>query len=394
MSMAFRGCVVFFLLTLASSGRLSPETDRAHREASLPTSQRIREKGWWPTSSRAASGDYAGGESCLPCHKGICTSQQDTHMAHASRRASETGVFTLHPRIESIQSGVETVIATQSRKSTYTVRRGGEVMTGQILWSMGDGTIGQTFVLQSDGGLFESQLSYFPSIQGLDLTPGHASPVMTDLEHALGERQSTPTAQACFACHTTASSIQGRFDPGRATPGVTCEACHGPGAKHVQAMQEGREEDGREAIFNPGRLGAVEQVDYCGACHRTTMDVKAAKDFVPLNIRFQPYRLAKSRCWSRPDERLSCIACHDPHEKLVEDLRWYDAKCLACHEKERNDRSLESRKKGAADRPPGCPVSAERCVTCHMPRYQVPQLHASFTDHFIRIARPGDAFPL
>jgi hypothetical protein len=391
MNMAFRGCTALLLLALASSNRLSPMSDRVNREASLPTSQRARETGWWPTSNRAAARDYVGGASCVPCHNDVCTSQQNTRMAHASRRASDTRVLTLHPRIESTQSGVETVIATDHQESSYTVRRGGEAITGKILWSMGDGRIGQTFVLQSGESLFESQLSYFPSILGLDLTPSHTWQILNDLQHALGERQSAATAQGCFACHTTASSMQGRFDPAHAIPGVTCEACHGPGATHVQAMREGRVEDGRAAILNPARLGAIEQLDFCGACHRTPADVKAAKDFVPLNIRFQPYRLAKSRCWSRPDARLSCIACHNPHQDPVEDVRWYDAKCLACHAKGPKDQSATMAPTGEAS---GCPVSRERCVSCHMPRYQVSQLHASFTDHFIRIVRPGDPYPL
>jgi hypothetical protein len=29
-----------------------------------------------------------------------------------------------------------------------------------------------------------------------------------------------------------------------------------------------------------------------------------------------------------------------------------------------------------------------------MPKYQVPQMHGKFTDHDIRIVRPGDPYPL
>lgn len=315
-------------------------------------------------------------------------------MAHAARRASETAALTAHPRLQSIQSGVETVIATDTRASTYTVRRGGDSLSGTILWTMGDGRIGQTFFLQTRDGLFESQLSYYPAIQGLDMTPGHAATVSNDLQQALGERQSPATAQACFACHTTASSIREKFSPDHAIPGVTCEACHGPGAAHIQAMKDGRVEDGRAAILNPAQLDPVEQVDFCGACHRTAADVKAENDFVPLDIRFQPYRLTKSRCWTKPDVRLTCTACHNPHEDPVQDVNWYDAKCLACHAKGPKDRNKETAVEDRNDHAPACPVKTARCVTCHMPRYQVAPLHASFTDHFIRIVRPGESFPL
>ncbi len=398
MTMSLRSVVVLFCLsTGAFSGRLRAMSDHrpANREESRPTSQRLLDKAWWPTSGKAASADYAGAQSCAPCHKSIASSQQNTPMAHAAWRASDTRVLTLNPRISSTQSGFETILATTSHGSTYSVRRGGEVMSGQVLWSMGDGKIASTFELQSGADFYESQLSYFTSIQGLDLTPAHTWSVMNGLQHAFGERQSPATVQNCFACHTTASSTRGRFDPAHATPGVTCEACHGPGARHVVAMQQGREDDGREAIFNPDKLSPADLADFCGACHRTPMDVKVARDFVPLNIRFQPYRLEKSRCWSQPDARLSCTACHNPHHDLVEDSRSYDANCLACHPKGKSNGSGGTEKiAGSAAKLAACPVGTERCVQCHMPRYQVPQMHASFTDHFIRIVRPGDTFPL
>jgi hypothetical protein len=41
----------------------------------------------------------------------------------------------------------------------------------------------------------------------------------------------------CFLCHTTGSTIAGRFHPKQMKLGVTCEACHGPGQKHVDAMR-------------------------------------------------------------------------------------------------------------------------------------------------------------
>jgi formate-dependent nitrite reductase cytochrome c552 subunit len=30
-------------------------------------------------------------------------------------------------------------------------------------------------------------------------------------------------------------------------------------------------------------------------------------------------------------------------------------------------------------------VATTKCVTCHMPKYDVPEMHYSFTDHLIRI---------
>jgi hypothetical protein len=105
------------------------------------------------------------------------------------------------------------------------------------------------------------------------------------------------------------------------------------------------------------------------------------------NIRFQPYRLAKSSCYygDPKDRRISCIACHNPHEALVREPTFYDAKCLACHASSTNSRASTAAKP--------CRTATRRCSTCHMPKTDLPGAHAQFTDHFIRIGRAGAFYP-
>ena len=194
------------------------------------------------------------------------------------------------------------------------------------------------------------------------------------------------TLRRCFGCHTTASASNTGFDLTRLMPGVNCEACHGPGAKRVSLMDEEKTEQGRQAIFNPSRLSPVALVDFCGACHRTWNDVYEMNATGVANARFQPYRLENSRCWGDGDARLTCIACHDPHLQLVHEAGAYDQKCLACH--------AAAPAKKARDHPgKACPTGKKDCVTCHMPRVAVPNMHAPFTDHRIRIARAGEPYP-
>ena len=356
-----------------------------------PTAARLREKGWWPTKGDAARKDYAGTEACVECHRQKVLEQRETPMAHAASSASETELLRTRPKIEQAEPPFQTEIVREGKGSSYTVARGGEAIRGQLLWSMGQGTMGQTFILESGGALFESQLSYFTSIAALDLTPGHTLAGPKDLQGAFGVQQSEEIAQKCFACHTTVSSVRRQFDPAHATPGVTCEACHGPGARHVKAKRDGLPDSGQTAMFDPSSLDPVELVDYCGACHRASLDVASEKNLLPIDIRFQPYRLSKSRCWSQPDPRVTCVACHDPHQPLVKDVSSYDAKCLACHAP---SQSASSRSAAPDKMQPACKVSASRCVSCHMPQYKVPQMHGSFTDHDIRIVRPEDPYPL
>jgi hypothetical protein len=101
-------------------------------------------------------------------------------------------------------------------------------------------------------------------------------------------------------------------------------------------------------------------------------------------VRFQPYRLEKSRCWRETqDARLTCVACHDPHEPLNRNDVSYDKQCLSCH-------SIGNSGKHAAAI---CPTGAtEKCVSCHMPKVKVASMHGEFTDHFIRVVKAGEGF--
>jgi len=148
-----------------------------------------------------------------------------------------------------------------------------------------------------------------------------------------------------------------------------------------------------------GKRVCVTSVDFCGACHRSWSDVMLAGTRGVINARFQPYRLEKSKCWRRGDARLTCSACHNPHEPLVQDTAAYDQKCLACHQMRIEKKSTVGEralvaKKGQGSRPAaGCPVSTKNCVTCHMPQVEIPSIHAPFTDHDIRIVRAGGSYP-
>jgi len=41
---------------------------------------------------------------------------------------------------------------------------------------------------------------------------------------------------------------------------------------------------------------------------------------------------------------------------------------------------------------PACPTGTKDCASCHMPKYEIPWVHATYTDHFIRIVREGARF--
>jgi hypothetical protein len=151
-------------------------------------------------------------------------------------------------------------------------------------------------------------------------------------------------------------------------------------------MKAGQKEEGIASIMNPGRLNPIDLVDFCGTCHRTFMDVELSHTSGLPNLRFQPYRLERSQCWGKSEARITCLTCHDPHQPRVRELAAYDDKCLSCH------RSGSSSASGSDHAGKACTVSTNNCVSCHMPKYDMPGMHFKFTDHFIRVVRKDEPY--
>jgi hypothetical protein len=74
---------------------------------------------------------------------------------------------------------------------------------------------------------------------------------------------------------------------------------------------------GPEALsMNAKRLDRASQVDFCGACHMTWVDVQLQDVGDGSTVRFPAYRLMNSRCWEMGDGRIT-TGCHDPHHPVV-----------------------------------------------------------------------------
>jgi hypothetical protein len=161
-------------------------------------------------------------------------------------------------------------------------------------------------------GGYRRQANFVDS-QGFLLTDGTAG-VTTQLDLVFPANQTSPhfapylPGQAsplpytfdCFRCHTTGPSptghemdlpgIQGTW----VQAGVQCEACHGPGSRHVAAPP-------RDIYVNP--TAAV-----CGQCHsRQPGSPLLAQGGFILNEQQYPELLVS------PHAQMQCVACHNPH---------------------------------------------------------------------------------
>ena len=325
---------------------------------------------------------FVGDHACAECHKKF-GSFATTGMAMAMEPIAGSKVLTNNPKL-TMQLGPYTYeIKRDGKESTYSVTDGKQTISLPIHYAFGQGRMGQTYMLERDGKFYESLISFYNEPKGLDFTTGVARTVPLSLEAAVGRLLSANEVSSCFSCHATAALNGSQLQLDTFVHGIRCEACHGPGGKHIAKVKAG--ESGARFIFNPGRLNGDELTQqFCASCHRGTTEFAALQNMELNNVRFQPYRIFLSKCYSG-DRNISCTACHNPHDPLKEDATYYDNKCLACH-------SLKGQpaQGGAAT---SCPVADKDCTSCHMPKIEVKTAHFTFTDHYIRIVKPGEPFP-
>jgi hypothetical protein len=311
----------------------------------------------------SATAAFAQDLACEKCHAAESKSQALTAMARAATPASDAEILAKHPLLK-VSNGVYLyVIAREGGRMKYSVSARGKTLAADLLWAFGAGSMGQTYLYEYRGALYESQVSFYSAIDGLDITIGHRNPAQFNLELAAGRRVDKLEQARCFGCHTTGS-----------LPGVRCAHCHEDSKQHARSFSSG------SRALVPAKLSVMsndELSDFCGTCHRTWQDVQANGPHDINNVRLQPYRLATSKCYNSSigDRRIGCLGCHDPHAPTETDSAYYDTKCRDCH--------------GANAAPSAkvCKIAQQGCVVCHMPKVEFPGGHFKFTDHRIRIVR-------
>ena len=374
------------ILTLAAQGQ-TPATSSQQ----ISTQDRLQKPGWWPRKSTPARNEFAGPAACAECHSDVAATQRASAMARTSTVASRSFALTSSGQDKFDVGSFHYELQRAGDTISYHLNAGKQSISEPLGWAFGTEKIGQTYVFEKNGTLHESAFSYFEGLRGFAQTPGiDLVPISTAVHESLRKGAGRPllpqTAEGCFTCHNTAAMTEGKLDPAHLIPSVTCEACHGPGLKHVNAENSG--DDGAEKlIFNPAQLKPVDSVDFCGSCHRTWWDVMLTEEVGVSTVLAVPFRLEKSRCWGSGDSRITCVACHDPHSPLSKDIASYDKHCLSCHAAKVSTAPL-------ADHPgAACPIGTEKCATCHMPKYEVQDMHYNFTDHLIRVVKAGAPFP-
>jgi hypothetical protein len=327
--------------------------------------------------------EFLGDPACGNCHKKLFAAHGLSGMRMTMEPVADSKLLIQYPKLTMREGPYSYELRRNGKLSTYSVTDGKETISLPVLYAIGQGRMGQTFVLAREGKFYESRVSFYNDTKALDFTIGTPTGVPKSLADAVGRPLPDNEVSNCFSCHSTGAVRGSQLNLDKMIHGVRCEGCHGPGAQHVAAIKEG--EPGTTAIFNPGRLNGDELSQrFCASCHRGAEEFGLLKSLGINNVRFQPYRIFNSECYSE-DRRIGCTACHNPHDPLQEDAAYYDAKCLACH-------ALKN-KPAIQGSLAACPVATKDCASCHMPKTEIPGSHFKFTDHYIRVVKPGEKYP-
>jgi len=327
---------------------------------------------FWNTGSR-----FVGSAQCATCHVAEARKFHASSMSRALEPIAQCAILASDVHFTFTNGEYRYSISREAGKVLYRVTNGKEEIAVPLEFAFGQGRAGQTYVFSLDGQFYESRVSYYAELKGLDLTVGAGNSTPTDLRSAAGRPMEGKEPRECFGCHTTGARRATTLQLDHYEPGVQCESCHGPGGDHVDSIKAGHVKPG--SIRSLAKMDPEQSSEFCGSCHRTWQTVMMMGIKGVNTARFPAYRLTSSPCFSLTDQRISCTACHDPHGGLVTDDKFYDAKCLACHSA------------GSAGKV--CSVAKQNCTSCHMQRVSPPEAHHAFPDHWFRIVRSKDDYP-
>jgi tetratricopeptide (TPR) repeat protein len=391
-------------LTLALAG-----CQRGGSDAAPASSTSLRDEPSPPFRNVSAPTSYVGDSACSACHAKEASAYRQHAMSQSFHR------WTPATRVE---KPLAAPLVHDATGYSYTVDDVGgqlyqvEYLTGadgkrlhelerRMDYVTGSGNVARTYFTEENGRLFQLPLTWY-SEHGWDFSPGY---------RVSNARFDRVMPDRCVACHSSYPNplpfVEGKYAEVRA--GIGCERCHGPGALHVKERAAGPKTDGAydNTIVNPSRLPLARRLDVCEQCHvHTAVSVlREGKDefsYLPsqplrdqwaffkqagsIDIVSHADRLRQSACFlaTRSTARpLECATCHDPHQpppaagsrSLV---------CLGCHTPD----SLAKRLTRTASMTDHAPDAD--CVSCHMPKVGergVP--HGTFTDHWIRVVKPG-----
>ena len=267
----------------------------------------------------------------------------------------------------------------------------------QLLYYIGSGHRGRTYLFQQDGQWFELPINFYTRRNAWAMAPA--------FDDATSMPAPLPVDPNCLHCHATGvqpnlATARSRFtDIPFHQGGIGCSSCHGDPTLHLATR-------GRGPIVNPTKLSPTRRDSSCIQCHlegnavvyrpgRTLAQFKPGDDLSNFAIYFvhpqddsngrratsQYEALLRSACKRASGDKLTCTSCHDPHydPSPAERVQYFRSRCLQCH----TSPAMATHHSEQPD-----------CAKCHMPTRSTTDIsHEQVTDHDIE-AHPIDRISL
>ena len=119
-------------------------------------------------------------------------------MYHAAARATGSEILKKHPQLKFQEAGFRYSLSRSPGEATFSVSNGADHTTANAAWAFGVGEIGQTYLLENGGSFIEGRLTYYTSLNSLDITPGHSTALPEGVEQALGVKLDDGKVRHCF----------------------------------------------------------------------------------------------------------------------------------------------------------------------------------------------------
>jgi predicted CXXCH cytochrome family protein len=351
--------------------------------------------------------NYVGDLACMDCHKKEYDDWLGSHHDMAMKPANENTVLGNFNNVEFEANGVVNYFSEKGNK--YFIRIidiDGSEQEYEIKYTFGWTPL-QQYLVQFPGGRLQVLRASWDVIgkKWFHQNENETIPT-TDWMHWSNSAMTWNTM--CADCHSTGykknyNVSADTFQSGFVWVNVSCEACHGPGKKHLDFVKSEKYNKANGIpqgdLFMTQNISSVEQVEQCAPCHarrtklidgfhpeRNFNDIYSAQlisddyYFPDGQILEEDYvygSFVQSKMYHRG---IKCSNCHNPHSLNL--VKQGNDLCLQCHDAAVYPKPEHHFHKENSE--------ASKCVNCHMTG-RVYMGNDFRRDHSFRVPRPDQS---